>query len=112
MAEENTQVQEQEKQEELTLQERLAQVNTQLSSLRQTEAACAEILKNKNIRIVDLADESEEPLSLTLTGNAVTTVIRPIVQGISSNKEQLITIKEQLLTVMEQEVSGTAQPAK
>lgn len=109
MAEETTQVQEEQK--ELTVAERLTQVNAQLSSLRSTEAACAEILKNKNIRITDLADESEEPLSLTLTGNAVTTVIRPVLQGVTANKDQLVAIKEQLLAMREQELSP-AQPEK
>lgn len=103
MAEENKV----EEQKELTLKEKLAQVNANLNSIKQTEAACAEILKDKNIKIVNLADESEEPLSLTLTGNAVTSVIRPIVTGITQNRDQLIAIKEQLLSAMEAEVTAS-----
>ncbi len=98
---------EEEQKVELTTQEKLTQVNTQLNSLRATEAACVEILKEKNIRITNLADESEEPLSLTLTGNAVTSVIRPIVTGVTTNKDQLVAIKEQLLAIRETELTET-----
>lgn len=101
----DTQTQEQEQERELTLQERLAQVNAQLNNLRSTEAACNELLKDKNIRITNLADESEEPLALTITGNAVTTVVRPILQGVVANKEQLVSIKEQILAAMEQSLT-------
>lgn len=94
---------------ELTLQEKLAQVNAQLGNLKATEAACAEILKEKNIKIVNVADESEEPLSLNITGNAVTSVIRPIVQGVTANKDQLVSIKEQLLMALEAEMAGEAK---
>jgi hypothetical protein len=94
-----------EEQKELTTQEKLAQVNMQLNNLKATEAACAEILKDKNIKIVNVADESEEPLSLNITGNAVTAVVRPIVQGVTQNKDQLIAIKEQLLAIREQEMT-------
>ena len=98
-----------EEQKELTLQEKLEQVNMQLNNLRATEAACVEILKDKNIKIVNVADESEEPLSLNLTGNAVVSVIRPIVQGVTANKEQLVSIKEQLLMAKEQEMVGAVE---
>lgn len=90
-----------EEKKELTLQEKLGQVNAQLANLKATEGACAEFLKDKNIKIVNAADESDEPLSLNLTGNAVASVIRPIVQGVNQNKEQLISIKEQLLEAIE-----------
>lgn len=98
-----------EEQKELTLQEKLAQVNVQLNNLKATEAACVEILKDKNIKIVNVADESDEPLSLNLTGNAVTSVIRPIVQGVTANKDQLVAIKEQLLMAMEQAMAGAPE---
>lgn len=98
-----------EEQKELTLQEKLAQVNTQLNNLKATETACAEILKDKNIRIVNVADESEEPLSLTLTGSAVVSVIQPIVQGVAANRDQLVAIKEQLLAAMETQLTGTPE---
>ena len=90
---------------ELTNKEKLEQVNAQLNSLAATEAACEEILKDKNIKIVNLADESEDPLALTITGNAVISVIRPIVNGVQSNRAQLIKIKEQLLALIEEEVT-------
>ena len=70
------------------------------------EAACAEILKDKNIKILNLADESEEPLSLTLTGDAVVSVIRPIASGITANRNQLVAIKEQLLAAVEAEMTA------
>lgn len=90
-----------EEKKELTLQEKLGQVNAQLANLKATEGACIEFLKDKNIKIVNAADESAEPLSLSLTGNAVASVIRPIVQGVNQNKEQLVSIKEQLLEAIE-----------
>ena len=96
----------QEEKEELTLKEKLSQVNAQLGNLKATEAVCVEFLKDNNIRIVNAADTSDEPLSLNLTGNAVASVIRPIVQGVTQNKEQLISIKEQLLTAIEQEMTA------
>jgi len=93
---------------ELTLQEKLAQVNANLNSLRATENACSEILKDKNIKIVNLADTTEDPLTLTLQGNAVVAVIRPIVQGVEANRTQLIAIKEQLLAAIEAELTAKA----
>lgn len=91
---------------ELTNKEKLAHINTQLESLKATEVACDEILKDKNIRIVNLADTSEDPLALTITGNAVISVIRPIAQGVQSNRNQLVSMKEQLLTLIEKEVTA------
>lgn len=91
---------------ELTTQEKLANVNTRLENLRMTEAACGELLKDKNIKIVNLADESEDPLSLTLNGDAVVSVIRPIAQGVVANRNQLVTIKEQLLAAVEAEMNA------
>jgi hypothetical protein len=64
------------------------------------------MVRGKNIRIVNLADESEEPLSLTITGNAVNSVIGPIAQGVSSNRNQLVAIKEQLLAALESELAS------
>ena len=93
---------------ELTLQEKLAQVNTNLNNLKATETACADILKDKHIKIVNMADTSEDPLSLTLQGNAVVAVIRPIVQGIEANRNQLVAIKEQLLSAIEAELASKA----
>ena len=90
---------------ELTNKEKLAQVNLQLESLKATEVACDEILKDKNIKIVNLADTSEDPLALTITGNAVISVIRPVVNGVQSNRNQLVSIKEQLLVLIEQEIT-------
>lgn len=91
-------------QKELTTQEKIVQVNAQLESLSQTENACVEMAKGKNIKIVNLADEGEEPLSLTITGNAVNSIINPIVQGVSANRNQLIALKEQLLSMLESEL--------
>jgi len=90
---------------EMTLQEKLAQINANLNSLKATEAACSKILENKTIKIVDLSDTSEDPLSLTLNGNAVVAVLRPIVQGVEANRNQMISIKEQLLSAIEEEIS-------
>lgn len=93
---------------EMTTQEKLAQVNANLNSLKATEVACAKILENKSIKIVDLSDTSEDPLSLTLNGNAVVAVLRPIMQGVENNRNQMITIKEQLLALIEQEIAKKA----
>lgn len=93
---------------EPTNQEKLAQVNANLNSLKATEVACAKILENKSIKIVDLSDTSEDPLSLTLNGNAVMAVLRPIMQGVESNRNQMISIKEQLLSLIEQEMTKKA----
>ena len=93
---------------ELTLQEKLEQVNINLNNLKATEAACAEILKDKHIKIVNMADTSEDPLSLTLQGNAVVAVIRPITQGIEANRAQLVAIKEQLLAAIEKQLTEKA----
>ncbi|MBP6914367.1 hypothetical protein KBB74_02645 [Candidatus Parcubacteria bacterium] len=93
---------------EMTTQEKLAQVNANLNSLKATETACAKILENKTIKIVDLSDTSEDPLSLTLSGNAVVAVLRPIIQGVESNRNQMIAIKEQLLALIEQEIAKKA----
>jgi len=93
---------------EMTTQEKIAQVNANLNSLKATETACAKILENKTIKIVDLSDTSEDPLSLTLSGNAVVAVLRPIIQGVESNRNQMIAIKEQLLALIEQEIAKKA----
>lgn len=93
---------------EMTTQEKLAQVNANLNSLKATETACAKILENKTIKIVDLSDTSEDPLSLTLSGNAVVAVLRPIIQGVENNRNQMIAIKEQLLALIEQEIAKKA----
>ena len=91
--------------QELTLQEKLTRVNGSLNDLRATEAACNEILKEKRIKIINLADTSEDPLALTLNGNATVAVIQPILRGVDANREQLVTIKEQLLAALEAELA-------
>jgi hypothetical protein len=91
---------------ELTNKDKLNQINSSLENLKVTESACAELLKDKKIKIVNLADTSDDPLSLTLQGNAVTSVIRPILQGVESSRLQLVSIKEQILEVIEKEING------
>jgi hypothetical protein len=105
MADENTAPVEQTTAPELSNKEKLEQINQSLGNLRATEAACSEILKNKKIKIIDLADTSEDPLSLTLNGNAVVSVIRPIVQGVEQSRTQLVALKEQLLDLIEKEIT-------
>lgn len=94
---------EQAKKQELTQEEakeQLKRVSEDLRNLAATRAACEQILKNKNIKIVDLADETDDPLSITLSGNAVESVIMPLYRGVNANREQLINAKEQLLNIV------------
>jgi len=93
-----------EQEQEMTTQEKLAQVNANLNSLKATEAVCTKMLENKTIKIVDLSDTSEDPTFLSLNGNAVIAVLRPIMQGVENNRAQMISIKEQLLAMIEQEI--------
>jgi hypothetical protein len=90
---------------ELTTKQKIEQINVQLKNLDATFMASEDIIKGKNIKIVNLADTSADPVALTITGNAVIDVIRPIITGVSGNRNQLITMKEQLLAQREAELN-------
>lgn len=84
------------------IRNQLKEVSAQLQNLASTRAACSQMMQNQKIKIVDLTDESEDPLAITLQGNAASQILTPLLQGVSANREQLINIKERLLN----ELSG------
>lgn len=88
------------------IRNQLQEVSTQLQNLASTRAACSQMMQNQKIKIVDLTDESEDPLAITLQGNAASQVLSPLLQGVNANREQLINIKENLLN----QLDGTAEP--
>lgn len=94
------QVKEQEQQDP---KEALKQVSEQLKSLSATRAACITMINNQKIKIVDETDETEEPLSISLNGQAVSGLLSPLLQAVNANREQLINQKEYLLNQIEGE---------
>jgi hypothetical protein len=92
-------------QQELNPKEMLKQVSERLQSLSATRAACQQMIENQQIKIVDATDESEDPLSITLSGQAAATVLSPLLQGVNANREQLINQKEALLNQLDPENS-------
>lgn len=100
MSDQQTQEQEQ---EQVDPKEALKQLSEQLKSLSATRAACVTMINNQKIRIVDETDESEDPLSITLNGQAASGLLTPLLQAVNANREQLINQKEQLLNQIEGE---------
>lgn len=92
-----------EKQEQENPKETLKQVSEQLKSLSATRAACMTMIQNQKIKIVDETDESEDPLSITLNGQAAAGLLTPLLQAVNANREQLINQKEYLLNLIEGE---------
>jgi len=90
-----------------TPKERLEEINTQLKNVNATLVVCEEIVKSKNIRILNGADTSTEPVYITMTGDAVVEVVRPIITGVSANRAQLITAKEAALADLEAQLGET-----
>ena len=90
------------------IRNQLKEVSAQLQNLASTRAACSQMMQNQKIKIVDLTDESEDPLAITLQGNAASQILTPLLQGVSANREQLINIKENLLN----QLSGDAPIAE
>ena len=82
----------------------LKEVSAQLQSLSATRAACTSMMQNQKIRIVDETDESEDPLSITLSGQAAVGLLQPLLQAVNVNREQLINQKEYLLNELDKEV--------
>jgi hypothetical protein len=90
---------------EKTSKERLEEINAQLKNVNATLVVCEEIVKSKNIRIVNGADTSDQPTYITMTGDAVVEVVRPIITGVGANRAQLISAKEAVLADLEAELA-------
>ena len=103
MSDQNQQPQEQAQEQEKSPREMLKEVSAQLQSLSATRAACATMMQNQRIRIVDETDESEDPLSITLNGQAAQGLLQPLLQAVNANREQLINQKEYLLNQLDEE---------
>lgn len=86
------------------LKQQLQRVSSQIQNLNNTRAACAQMIQDQKIKLVDEGQEiqeGEDPLSISLSGQMVNQLLTPFIQSLNTFREQLIDMKEQILNQMD-----------
>ena len=93
------------------IKKQLADISEKIQGLTISRATCTRLIGSGSIKIVDANDESEEPLSINVTGEIISAVFNPVIEFIHAQKEQLLYAKEGLLLHLEKGLTGEAEQA-
>ena len=88
------------------LKDQLAMVSANLQNSNATLATVGKLTEIGKVTIADATEGVENPIALTLNGNIVADIFKPVVATLNQRKEQMLGIKEQILAALENEISG------
>jgi len=105
MAEEQVQKVEEEK-KELSPKEQLPLVSERIKHLNVTKETCLKLIEEGSVKIISAQPpkEGEDPLSLDVSGEIVSTILAPVINVLNKRKEDFLAYKENLLSAIEAEV--------
>lgn len=88
------------------LRDQLKQVSANLQNINATLTTVGKLIEIGKVNVTDGTEGVENPASLTLNGEIVGAVLRPVTATLNRRKEQMLSIKEQILAALEGEISG------
>lgn len=88
------------------LRDQLKQASANLQNINATLTTVSKLIEAGKVSVADATEGVEEPAMITLNGEIVGAVLRPVTATLNRRKEQMLSIKEQILTALESEASG------
>jgi len=88
------------------LRDQLKQVSVNLQNINATLTTVSKLIEVGKVSVSDATEGVEEPAMITLNGEIVGAVLRPVTATLNRRKEQMLAIKEQILSALEGEFSG------
>ena len=91
---------------EETLNEKLTKVSEELQNQTTTRLACDKLIEGGSVKIVDATEQKEgaEPITISISGDVVANVLRPIIDLVNAKRERLLAVKEQILNQIEADI--------
>lgn len=89
--------------------DQLKQVSANLTNINATLQTISKLIEAGKISVVDDTEGVENPASISLNGDIVGAVLRPVINTLSRRKESTLAIKEQILNALEDEMSGSQE---
>lgn len=90
--------------------DQLKQASANLQNINATLQTISALIEAGKINVSDATEGVENPNSISLNGEIVGSVLRPVISTLNRRKENTLAIKEQILAALESEVMEEDTP--